>query len=201
MKTKVLKDEISTNVPLFPLSVFLLPEGITRLRIFEKRYLKMVPLALKGEGFVIYPTNTKDNHQSMHRGSWVDIINFDQSDDGILEIDVKCKHLVEITGLTRDEDNLHHSDISVINHWSENNINEEIGSLSSSLSSLFSKEKHIGHLYAEHSLNNENWVVARWLELLPLPMDIKLSFVEQHQYSEAKELVSSIVLNNQETEL
>ena len=33
------------ELPLFPLSIFLLPGGITRLRIFEPRYLKMVAIA------------------------------------------------------------------------------------------------------------------------------------------------------------
>ncbi len=32
----------TVNLPIFPLPVFLLPKGVTRLRIFEERYLKMV---------------------------------------------------------------------------------------------------------------------------------------------------------------
>ena len=71
-----------TNLPIFPLSVFLLPEGMTKLRIFEPRYLKMVSIASKGQGFVIWAKGDNKSISDSPWGSWVEIINFDKAEDG-----------------------------------------------------------------------------------------------------------------------
>ena len=115
-------NKTSVTLPIFPLPVFLLPDGVTKLRIFEPRYLKMVSLASSGQGFVIWlndsSINTDDKDSIMQWGSWVDIINFDKGEDGVLEIEVKCKCLVSISSIVHDKDNLHFGDVSHIDHWS-----------------------------------------------------------------------------------
>ena len=81
------------NIPIFPLSIYLLPQGITRLRIFEQRYLNMVKNVHKTNGFVISYYQDSPNLDIESKisawGSWVEIVNFMQGDDGILVIDVK----------------------------------------------------------------------------------------------------------------
>ena len=122
------------NLPIFPLPIFILPQGITRLRIFEARYLKMVSLAMKNQGFVILSNDKDDKSNASHVGSWVEIINFEQSDDGILLIDVHCKCLVDIQSISQDSMKLHHGDVAPIAHWSEVNLDETTSDLSTSLS-------------------------------------------------------------------
>ena len=68
------------NLPIFPLPVFLLPNGITRLRIFEPKYLKMIKIATKGQGFVITPNYKETNSSDVIWGSQVEVINFDQGE-------------------------------------------------------------------------------------------------------------------------
>ena len=104
------------NLPIFPLPIFILPQGITRLRIFEARYLKMVSLAMKNQGFVIFSHDNSEKVNTMKVGSWVEVINFDQGEDGILLIDVRCKCLVDIQAITQDKVNLHHGDVTPKNH-------------------------------------------------------------------------------------
>ena len=207
------------NLPIFPLPVFLLPNGITRLRIFESRYLKMVKIATQGQGFVISPNNLHSNTGMPIWGSWVEIINFDQGSDGVLEIDVKSNHLVEISLLEKDNDNLLFGNITIIDHWSDKKasldmfdentskrLNEnsngdlnkdfnEIIQLSISLDLLFKNNHLLGNLYQEKSIENSSWVVARWLEFLPLPISVKATFIAKNSYDEAKKLVQSIILN------
>ena len=62
------------NLPIFPLSIFLLPEGVTRLRIFEARYLKMVSMAMKNNGFVVLPIANEEQVEDELTGSWVEIL-------------------------------------------------------------------------------------------------------------------------------
>jgi Lon protease-like protein len=181
------------NLPIFPLSVFLLPEGMTKLRIFEPRYLKMVSIALKGQGFIIWPNSSNNLLSNTVWGSWVEIINFDQGPDGILEIDVKCKSLVEIDAFQTDNDNLHFSDIRQIKHWSQTKIDISITEISKSLEDVFANNANLNDLYPQKSINKPEWVIARWLELLPVDLDTKASFVVDHNFQEAKKFVKSVI--------
>ncbi|XQW83385.1 LON peptidase substrate-binding domain-containing protein [Thalassotalea piscium] len=185
--------KIEKDIPIFPLPVYLLPEGITRLRIFEPRYVKMVKIATKEQGFVIVSRNFEENQNENVWGSWVDIINFDQSKGGLLEIDVKCKSLVKVLALSVDEDKLHFGDVEQISHWSQNNKGAPETYLSQSLETLFINNPLLNELYQKKLTSNPQWVMARWLELLPISGEIKNEFIFSQNFEEAKFFVQSII--------
>lgn len=182
------------NLPIFPLPVFILPQGITRLRIFEARYLKMVSLAMKNQGFVIYSHDSHEEVDTMSVGSWVEIINFDQSEDGTLLIDVRCKCLVDIQTISQDNINLHHGDVTPKDHWLDIKLDKTTSELSTSLNKLFSENSELNDLYHKPCFSNGDWVVARWIELIPLKLSEKKVFVAQNSYSQAKQLLQRIIL-------
>ena len=69
------------RLALFPLSVFLLPDGITRLRIFEPRYKRLVSQAMSsGEGFGL--CLPKEANSLYNIGTRVEIYNFGQDKSG-----------------------------------------------------------------------------------------------------------------------
>jgi Lon protease-like protein len=181
------------KLPIFPLSVFLLPEGVTRLRIFEPRYLKMVSIASKGQGLIIWPSKDKSTLSSSPWGSWVEIVNFDQGHDGVLEIDVKCKSLVEILTIETNDDNLHFGHAKQLVHWSQTDTDISLTELSKSLEEVFANNDTLNNLYPQKSIDNSSWVIARWLELLPINLDIKASFVIENNFKEAKDFVQSVI--------
>ncbi|PKI14850.1 LON peptidase substrate-binding domain-containing protein [Colwellia sp. 12G3] len=192
--------QTNITLPIFPLPIFLLPGGVTKLRIFEPRYLKMVSIASSGQGFVIWlkDKKVKDNAivDQILWGSWVDIINFDQGEDGVLEVDVKCKSLIEINSIEQDSDNLHFGEVSIIKHWSETSIDNAGAELSKSLETVFSENKRLNDLYTKKSLNNTPWVLARWLEILPLDLGVKNKFVVNNNFKEAKAFVESVIFDS-----
>lgn len=184
------------TLPIFPLPVFLLPDGITRLRIVEPRYLKMVKIATQGEGFVIW-LNLQDSDKPMIKwGSWVEVVNFDQGKDGVLEIDVKCKALVKIQSIEKDLDDLHFGTVCETFHWSQGIDGNSIVELSDSLEEVFVNNNMFNELYPDRYSQNPNWVVARWLEILPVNLAVKSAFVDVHSYDEAKHFVQSIIGQN-----
>ena len=82
---------------IFPLPVFILPEGATKLRIFEQRYLDMVKEAAKDyTGFVLctYQHDTEFNLPNL--GCLMQINDFNQDDSGQLLIDVYAQTAVTI---------------------------------------------------------------------------------------------------------
>jgi hypothetical protein len=129
----------------------------------------------------------------MQWGSWVEIINFDQGEDGVLEIDVMCKSLVMIKNMTTDIDNLHFGSVECTEHWSEMpaSINNE--ELATSLDNVFKENENLNELYPQKILNNPHWVLARWLEILPIELNVKNAFVVSYTFKEAKEFVESVI--------
>ena len=185
--------DTNLTLPIFPLPVFLLPDGITRLRIFEPRYLKMIKIATQGHGFVIWLNHQEAEKPLIEWGSWVEVVNFDQGADGVLGIDVKCKALVDIQSIEKDKDNLHFGKVCETFHWSQCIDENPISELRESLEEVFVNDAMLSELYLQKHSQHTNWVVARWLEILPVNLAVKSTFVDIHNYDEAKHFVKSII--------
>lgn len=179
------------QIPIFPLPIFILPEGKSRLRIFEPRYLKMVKIALKENGFAILLTS--NDHTNNHIASWVDITDFDEDDDGILLIDVKCKNLVSVTNSFIDNTNLMWAKIETINHWPEHQHNDATLAYSKILKSFYQQSDGASSLYSGDYVEQANWVVARWLEILPIDNKYKESFMLASSFNDALLLLGEIL--------
>ncbi|WP_440873899.1 LON peptidase substrate-binding domain-containing protein [Thalassotalea sp. PLHSN55] len=183
------------QLPIFPLPVFLLPGGITRLRIFEPRYLKMISIATQSHGFVIELTASVTDSQAW--GSWVDVINFDQGDDGILIVDVKCKSLVTIGKKTVDNDKLAYALVTEQPHWTSDISCLDQDELTQELLSVFEKNHQLSRLYQDKFIDQSSWVVARWLEILPVELASKALFFQPNSYENAIKFLTSIVSEQQ----
>lgn len=207
------------RMPIFPLKVFLLPEGKMRLRIFEPKYIKMISIASAIGGFVIKPiyskpvnlflgdeaktdtsvTNTSllieaSTKSSEHWGSYVEIEDFNQGSDGVLEIDVLCINLVEINNEKTEHELLYGECVS-IQHWSDEEAEPDLplSELASSLDEVILQDNMLSTLYQNRQLRNQTWVIARWLELLPVNIAVKGAFINQHGFKRAKGFVESII--------
>lgn len=194
------------NLPLFPLPIFLLPQGITQLRIFEPRYLKMISIATKGQGFIIQLNSAANdnNHASENNsdkplwGSWVEVINFAQDSGGVLTVDVKCRSLVNMTDISTDEDNLAFAKVTLKTHWPEISFNQLSHELTLPLVELFEKSDDLSQLYQSTFINEANWVLARWLELLPIDLKVKDMFADHNSYHKALKFVHSVIVSEPE---
>ncbi|BBN83294.1 peptidase S16 [Pseudoalteromonas sp. A25] len=158
---------------LFPLPVFLLPGGYTKLRIFEPRYLTMVGNALKrDEGFVLCPHVENAYLNVPSEGMYVRIVDFSQDKGGQLLIDVAAQHRVTIADPFQDEQNLRHATISIIEQpvWCdvEPSQSDFAGEMADMLSDVFVQNPEIDALYREKHFDDPVWVASRWLELLPM---------------------------------
>lgn len=180
------------NIPVFILPVFILPEGITRLRIFEQRYLNMVKIATKENGFAILSNMESGSDELI--ASWVDIINFDNGDDGVLVIDVQCKSLIKLTDSYIDKEQLMWANIEKFSHWQTQKDDDITVKLSRLLKSFFEQNDDIFTLYNNKFINKPNWVMARWLELLPIKNKDKEHFLLPDSYLKASNFLSSVLI-------
>jgi hypothetical protein len=102
------------NIPVFPLGLVALPGSIQSLQIFEPRYVNMIKTCMyEQHGFVIV-LQTKSETSSdfgMHKkGSYVQIIDFNNLPNGLLGITVKSETKVSISNIHQLEDGLHVAD-------------------------------------------------------------------------------------------
>ena len=106
----------TNKLPVFPLGLVVLPGTIQTLQIFEPRYLSMVKDCMNSEsGFVITLSNDNVSGESfMSQGTFVDIIDFNQLQNGLLGITVKGREKVSIKSIEQVESGLHYASISPI---------------------------------------------------------------------------------------
>ncbi|MEJ2913523.1 LON peptidase substrate-binding domain-containing protein [Pseudoalteromonas sp. C12FD-1] len=186
---------------IFPLPIFVLPEGYTRLRIFEPRYLNMVKTALQNNvGFVLctYQHDTPFNISA--QGCLVDIIDFDQDPSNMLLIDVYAAKSVQINDVYQDESQLRHGLLSDCNtpYWyndSHSEISADNQRLSDSLQDIFLNNKELSTLYRQTKFDNLAWVVARWLELLPISIDKKQQLAFESNFANLLNFLHTVINN------
>jgi hypothetical protein len=183
-------------LPIFPLPIFLLPEGITRLRIFEAKYIKLVSIASKEQGFAIMACTQEHDVSDITWASWVEIINFSQGEDNVLVIDVKCKALINLMSLEKNDDGLLFGTASIKSHWHDVTHDNETKLFAEVLSKIIDTSPELTELYQTKHQEKARWAVSRWIELLPINLNEKQIFAEEFSFDTAKDFVRTVITNN-----
>lgn len=184
------------RLPIFPLPIFLLSGGIQRLRIFEPKYLSMIATAAQGDGFVIC-VNKKKNHFSIADwGTHVKIIDFNMGDDDVLTIDVLAERLVNLLHVESQSDGVLVGDVITLSHWSSEFRKEVVHderqiSLAQMLKTLIEAHPELNRLYQKQYYDYSYWVCARLLEIVPLTINEKEAFIQQLEFEQLTDLLSS----------
>ena len=123
--------EKETSSALFPLSVNVLPGAYLPLQIFEPRYIDMVSECLaNSEGFCIVLSKDEEKEANneyplCHNiATYVEIVDFNKLDNGLLGITVQGKHKIRIEDVWKQEDELLLGKIEKINEEDDNLSND-----------------------------------------------------------------------------
>ena len=123
--------EKETSSALFPLSVNVLPGASLPLQIFEPRYIDMVSECLaNSEGFCIVLFKDDENEENKEYlphhniATYVEIVDFNKLDNGLLGITVQGKYKIRIEDVWKQEDELLLGKIEKINEEDDNLSNE-----------------------------------------------------------------------------
>ncbi|WP_404343917.1 LON peptidase substrate-binding domain-containing protein [Pseudoalteromonas mariniglutinosa] len=184
---------------IFPLPVFILPSGYTRLRIFEPRYLAMVKESLKkNQGFVLCTYRHDREFNVSNHGCLMNIIDFDQDKSGQLLIDIYAETAVSINNVYQDQQQLRHADITRCappTWYSNTEIADKHQSLSRVLTALFANNSQLADLYRDAHFDNLAWVVARWLEVLPISIDKKQQLAHESNFENLLSFLHTLINN------
>jgi Lon protease-like protein len=104
---------MKNNLPVFPLGLVAVPGTIQSLQIFEPRYINMIKNCMSNDhGFVIVLQKKDELNFEIHKkGTYVEIIDFNNLPNGLLGITVRAENKVSINNLCQLEDGLNIADI------------------------------------------------------------------------------------------
>jgi Lon protease-like protein len=184
--------ENSMRLALFPLPVFLLPEGLTRLRIFEPRYKRLVAEAMStGQGFGL--CLPKEANSLYDIGTRVEIYNFDQDENGFLIIDIKGTDRFTFDNVSSDSDGLMHADVTVIDGWKSIQMTSQHEFILTSLKAVLTSIPLYEEQVNQQGFNDLSWICQRWLEILPVPADKKYWLARQSGPEPTIEFIREVI--------
>lgn len=182
--------------PVFPLPIILLPNGVTRLRIFEPRYVRMVKEVMQADNcFILAMNGFADGEDVYQYGTKVRIVDFDQGSDGLLNIDIQGIERVAIENITVDDDGLRMGEVNAEPSWQISEAYETSAidlMLAEELSDLFNKLPELKKFYQPEQLQDPVWVAQRWLEILPIPLSSKALVAYQQSFAQCQNFLHTI---------
>jgi Lon protease-like protein len=159
---------------LFPLNTVIFPGSILPLQIFEQRYLNLVKDCMKQQtGFVIVLISegkeVGDTPQIYNAGCFVEIVDWQSLENGLLGITIEAKHRVRLSNNSVRDDGLLLAEITPLESTLDTDIPlpEAFESLSDTLKQL------LNHPFAQQykdkiDFNNTADICYRLSELLPI---------------------------------
>jgi uncharacterized protein len=175
-----------SQIPLFPLSVVLFPDGHLPLRIFEQRYLAMVrDCTRNGTPFgVLAVLPGQPGSDAVHLapvGTAARIVDFYTRTDGLLGIDCVGQQRFRVEGTQVADDGLLIGTVRLLQEPRSQPVPAQFGLLSSLVLSLV---EQVGGAPAQSTpaqRDDSLWVARRLAEFLPLELEEKQQLLEMEQ--------------------
>ncbi|MEY4931776.1 MAG: hypothetical protein RLZZ403_96 [Pseudomonadota bacterium] len=186
-----------SHIPLFPLNTVLFPGGRLSLRIFEARYVDMVRRCMRestGFGVVLIREGVEAGGpaQTFAVGTLARIIDFDQLDQGLLGITAVGERRFHVVGREVQKDGLN---TGTVEWLTDRDAVAPLPDFTPYAHLLEHLLPELGDLYAgvTPQFDDAAWVVARLLEILPLPLADKQLCLELDDPAKRLDLLRSIV--------
>lgn len=159
------------TIPLFPLNTVLFPGGELPLKIFEARYLDMVSECLRlnksfGICLICSGKEVGGSAECYEIGTLAKIIDWEERDDGLLEIIVEGEQRFRLLDKRERENHLAEGDVQLIDDdYEELPVQYE---LLSGLLLQIAEKFELSYRSEHEKFENAAWVGYRLSEVLPL---------------------------------
>ena len=187
---------MKNNFPIFPLSLVALPGSIQSLQIFESRYVNMIKSCMyDNHGFVIALQNNKSkDFEISKKGSYVEIIDFNNLPNGLLGITVKSENKVSIKNIYQLEDGLHVAEIKpeIDPEVDDQALMAEYPEIINILSQLI-KHPRINELSLKVDFNSADSIAYHLAGLIPLSMNQRQNLLEAFDASQRFLILSKYI--------
>lgn len=191
---------MSLTIPLFPLHTVLFPGGVLPLRIFEPRYLDMVSDCLKndtGIGVVLIREGAETGQAAdcYETGTLSGISYWHKRADGILGVTLKGRQRFKIHSTTVQKNQLVMAEVELLPEIETTELPPGYEHLVLLLQQIISQLEP-PFTTMETRYDCADWVGARLVELLPLPLQDKQSLLQMddclQRFSKIDDLLSKM---------
>lgn len=188
------------NFPVFPLGLVALPGSIQSLQIFEPRYINMVKECMSnGHGFIIVLQSKLESisdYGMSKKGTYVEIIDFNNLPNGLLGITVRSENKVNISNIFQLEDGLHVADAKpeIDPEVDDQAILAEYPEISNILTQLM-KHPKISDLQIKVDFSSADSVAYNLAGLIPLSSFEKQNLLEAFDASQRMGILAKYIEN------
>lgn len=188
------------NLPVFPLGLVALPGSIQSLQIFEPRYINMVKECMSnGHGFIIVLQSKLESisdYGMSKKGTYVEIIDFNNLPNGLLGITVRSENKVNISNICQLEDGLHVADAKpeIDPEVDDQAILAEYPEISNILTQLM-KHPKISDLQIKVDFSSADSVAYNLAGLIPLSSFEKQNLLEAFDASQRMGILAKYIEN------
>jgi Lon protease-like protein len=170
------------SVPLFPLNTVLFPGGVLPLRIFEPRYLDMVSDCLRHNTEIgviqIQDGNEVGEAAHTYRVGTLSMISYwNRRNDGLLGITLRGTRRFQILDAEVKPDQLIVANVEVLPNCPGLAIQQKYQGMAGLLRKIISQLEPPYTTMPAH-YDDLEWISARLVELLPMPLDFKQELLE-----------------------
>lgn len=177
------EQEANRVIPIFPLQRVVFPDSVLRLQIFEQRYLDMIAKQLSHQqGFGV--TLIKKGNEAgipatpFEFGTYVEIVDFDQKDNGLLLITCLGQKRFRINSQTIMPDKLITANVSWLDDIPHRAMTDDQSELVHLLSDL-SKHPQVDILDVPERWTELGFVLERLTEYMPISERQKQAVLEE----------------------
>jgi len=188
---------MSLSIPLFPLKTVMFPGGVLPLRIFEPRYLDMVCECLRTDseiGVVLIQEGDEigEAAETYPVGTLCMISYWNRRTDGLLGITLRGNRRFKMLSSEVQSNQLIIAEVEPLIEMQHIDIQQKYQGMASLLRKIISKLEPPYTSMPTH-YDDLEWVSARLVELLPLPLDYKQQLLEADDiFYRIEELYSQI---------
>ena len=189
------------RIPLFPLHTVLFPGGPLALRVFEPRYLDMISRVMKEESrFGICLINEGEEVGEAAKphaiGTLGRISYFNRRSDGLLGVTVQGEQRFRIVDLEEQPDRLLVAEVELLPQVESTPLPVKYQSLSQLLASII-EQLDYPHRNMACRYEDAEWVGARLIELMPIPLEQKQLLLGLDDAIDRLERIAQIIENGQ----
>ncbi len=174
---------MSQSIPLFPLKTVLFPRGCLPLRIFEPRYLDMISRCMKtgqGIGVVLIREGSEvgDAARTYDTGTLSEITYWHRRADGLLGVTLSGRQRFRIVSQKVQQDQLLLAEVELLPDTESLPLAANYQPMAELLEKIITQlEPPFSTMPVRYE--DADWVSARLVELLPLPLETKQQLFEQ----------------------
>lgn len=165
------------QLPLFPLSTIVMPGGLLPLRLFEPRYLDMVRQCFRhqsGFGVCLVKEGAEVGDAALPYpyGTVIKIVDWDQGENGLLQIVVRGETKFRLCETWVDSAELRHGNVELLSPEVSSPVPDEYTHLVHTLEQILGQVSGAVN-YPNPEYSDSLWLGSRFVELLPLSAELR----------------------------